>query len=217
MKENPKQYVNYEKEPAKSHYFDDNSFEAIKNADFDFPHKDAKLIPIIFSHGLNSEPGVYTRHILELVSHGYIVFAIWHNGGCCAYTETEDGTSTGFDHTFKFYDYEARHSQVKKRENNVKLLIDEIFQDNYLQEKLNFPAGVTLDKEKLAMNGQSFGGITCIGAAVNDERIKVCIPMDPWFFPHKDSEVTLPSTPTLVICSENWDEWVDKTSLGQFN
>lgn len=50
-----------------------------------------------------------------------------------------------------------------------------------------FPEGVSLDLGKLTVSGHSLGGITAIGAAVRDARIKVCLPMDPWFYPYQDN------------------------------
>lgn len=40
-----------------------------------------------------------------------------------------------------------------------------------------------VDFEKLIINGHSFGGITSLAVAAEDERFKACLALDPWFFP----------------------------------
>ena len=41
-----------------------------------------------------------------------------------------------------------------------------------------------LDLSKLVVAGHSFGGITAVGTTCADRRVKACIGLDPWFFPH---------------------------------
>ena len=67
-----------------------------------------KLTPIIFSHALRMDNAHYSRHCIELASHGYIVFALNHNDGSCNYTETLNGDPVYFDRRYKMYDYERR-------------------------------------------------------------------------------------------------------------
>ena len=68
---------------------------------------------------------------------------------------------------------------------------------------MKFPEGVGLDMSKLTISGHSLGGITAIGTAVRDARIKVCLPMDPWFFPYQDnhSNMSLPQKTSLLLIS----------------
>lgn len=67
--------------------------EAIVNGKFDVVRilldkvNDSKLVPIIYSHGLASSCGIYSAHLRELASHGYIIFAMDHQDGSCGYTE----------------------------------------------------------------------------------------------------------------------------------
>lgn len=123
---------------------------------------------------------------MELASHGYIVFVIWHNDGSCVYTETKDGKSIYYDTKFQFYDLSARQKQVHQREKELSSLLDEILEPNFLQETLKLPSGVSLDSNKVAASGHSFGGVSAIGFAMNDDRVKVCLPMDPWLFPYSN-------------------------------
>lgn len=71
----------------------------------------------------------------------------------------------------------------------------------------------------LAVSGHSFGGITAIGAAIKDQRVKVSLPMDPWFYPYKDEEdtVCLENTPIFSIKSETWYDWVQAAQNSEFD
>jgi len=89
--ENPAR--NIQKRDARTDpFFNGLKIEAVNNAVFDMNaaalnHDEMKLSPIIFSHGLCNNSAVYSRHNMELASHGYIVFAPNHNDGTCSYTE----------------------------------------------------------------------------------------------------------------------------------
>lgn len=86
-----------------------------------------------------------------------------------------------------------------------------------MQKRLDFPENVGLDFTKLAVNGHSFGGVTAIGASILDKRIKVCIPMDPWFFPYKDTIEDMKLTDGLPILSIITDSFHDKYPVGEMN
>ena len=57
------------------------------------------------------------------------------------------------------------NSKEKIRESEIKDLIDEIFQDNFLKDSLGFNKSVTIDKDKLIMSGHSMGGGTAVKAS----------------------------------------------------
>ena len=101
-------------EPKRHHKFYKNlKIDAIPNAKFDFSEDQAaKLVPIVFSHGLNSSGATYSKHCIELASHGYIVFAIWHLDGSCQYSETKLKLPVPFNTKYRFYDYEVRKNQL---------------------------------------------------------------------------------------------------------
>ena len=52
---------------------------------------EAKLVPMIFSHGTASQAASYSLHQIEMASHGYIVFGIDHDDGSNLYTESKSG------------------------------------------------------------------------------------------------------------------------------
>ena len=163
------------------------------------------LVPVIFSHALMNQGVKYSGHLAELVSQGYIVFAIDHLDGSCGYTELQERTQKPFQTQFEYYDLNARKEQSKKREKEIEHLIDDIFEEGFLQNGLQFPGNVQLDKSKLIVSGHHFGGATAIGAAAKDKRIKMCLPLDPWFFPYQDEPLpSLKATPVLTIKTQYW-------------
>jgi hypothetical protein len=52
-----------------------------------------------------------------------------------------------------------------------------------------------LDLDKIVMSGHSFGGITALSTSCKDSRIKVCLPLDPWFLPYKDDYLNVLKLP----------------------
>ena len=75
----------------------------------------------------------------------------------------------------------------KIRESEIKDLIDEIFQDNFLKNTLGFKEFIKIDKDKLIMSGHSMGGGTAVRISKEDKRIKCLVTLDPWIFPqHKE-------------------------------
>jgi hypothetical protein len=56
-----------------------------------------RLRPILFSHGQLRCPTDYSGLISDLVSRGYVVFAVYHQDGTCSYTQDEKGKSLIFN------------------------------------------------------------------------------------------------------------------------
>ena len=108
MSENPEKHVN-EKKADMDPFMDDLKIEAVHNGVFDFNasalNRDQfKMTPIIFCHGLMAENASYSRHALEMASHGYIVFCPNFHDGSCNYREKEDGSPVFFDRTLYMLD-----------------------------------------------------------------------------------------------------------------
>ena len=109
-----------------------------------------------------------------MASHGYMVFCINHHDGSCCYTEKEDGTQIEITTNVTIDNKQHFLKCLKIRKAEVKNLIDEICQNNFLQTRFNFPDYVKLDLEKLIVGGHSFGGATATAVAEEDDRVK-CI------------------------------------------
>ena len=64
-------------------------------------------------------------------------------------------------------------------------MIDQISQPNFLLKTLGAEfKQAKLDLKNIVVAGHSFGGITALGAACADQRVKAAVSLDPWFFPH---------------------------------
>lgn len=61
-------------------------------------------------------------------------------------------------------------------------MIDDLFIENFLQTTLGFGPSAQMDLERLIIGGHSFGGMTAIEVAANDERIKAVFSFDPWLW-----------------------------------
>lgn len=112
-------------------------------------------------------------------------------------------------------DKDFRKSQVEKRICEFSTFIDEMAKPDFLQKQLNFPPGIKLDFGKLIVNGHSMGGITSIGLAAKDPRIKACLSMDAWFFPFSDNlpNLSLKTTPLMQITSSTYFDDRDEKKL----
>lgn len=74
--------------------------------------KDVRFVPIIFNHGITSSASAYQQLMIEMASHGYIVFGIDSLSGSCGYTEKEDGTKVYFDSNNDISDVTVRLKQI---------------------------------------------------------------------------------------------------------
>ena len=70
------------------------------------------------------------------------------------------------------------------REEECKLLIDDICQDNFSKNIFGLRAITQIDK-KFVMVGHSFGGSTALMVGDSDPRVKAVLVMDPWLMPIK--------------------------------
>lgn len=157
-------------------------FPAKPDAEFDAVAEFTKpLKPIIFTHGIMSSGPEYLTIYRELVSHGYIVFAPTACEGSAVYTELADGTPVPCNTDPASDETKIQGSNSRVEQNQA--LIDEFSAPDYLQKKLGFPAGVSLDLDGIICNGHSYGGCTSIMTTVADQRIKACLCIDPWMGP----------------------------------
>ena len=59
--------------------------------------------------------------------------------------------------------------------------MDDILSDKFAQQTLGFDEAVQID-DNLVCGGHSFGGMTGIGVANEDERVKAVFAYDPWLW-----------------------------------
>lgn len=139
------------------------------------------LTPMIFVHGFGGNNVSNVGLCREFASHGHVVFSIDTHDGTCEYTEKENGTEVHFNPHIACSDEESVRDCLSQRVQDVTLLVDELHRDAFLQDVLEFPADTSLNLSRLSCNGLGSGGMTSIAAASADERIKVCLSLDPWF------------------------------------
>lgn len=59
--------------------------------------------------------------------------------------------------------------------------------------------------ENAVVMGHSFGAITVLGSIANIPEAKAGISLDPWFFPHKEDQISCGDKKVVVCMTENWD------------
>jgi dienelactone hydrolase len=82
-----------------------------------------------------------------------------------------------------FGDQQFINAATDKRSKEVSLLLDEISEEGFSQEVLDFPSQIKIDTDSFIMSGHSMGGATALRAVNDDKRFKACIGFDPWFRP----------------------------------
>ena len=162
---------------------------------------------IIFSHGFEGFRSQNTTQIQELVSNGYIVFALDHTYDAVL-TILEDGRQIP---TAKKYcnDCEAEEfynvflPQINTRVADIRFLINQIEKINSGEIQSNF--STAMDIEKIGIFGHSFGGGTSLASSILDSRIKSCISLDGWYTPvHPDVYNKGLSIPFLHLGQVEW-------------
>ena len=159
--------------------------------------KNKKSKTIIFVHGLSSHRNAHAMFFRELASIGYIVFTIGISEDNYLENETRDKRQKQLEY---------RYAKV---ENLLDLItnpwnFDKIFPETQVKD------GIDFDIDNLHIIGHSFGGITALYTACNDQRITgKCIMLDPWFYPvPNDLEFTEMSNPFLCINSETFNDFM---------
>ncbi|XP_039710310.1 platelet-activating factor acetylhydrolase isoform X1 [Pteropus medius] len=175
---------------------------------------------IVFSHGLGAFRTIYSAIGIELASHGFIVAAVEHRDQSASATyyfndqyaaETVNKSWLYFK-TLKRREEEAtlRNEQVQQRakecsqalnyilctdcEKPVKNVLDIEFDLKQLKD--------SIDRNKIAIIGHSFGGATSIQALHDDQRFRCGIALDAWMFPLHEEVLSHFSQPLFFINSE---------------
>ena len=123
----------------------------------------------------------------EYASNGYIVFALDHLDGSCCYTTLKDGTPRHFDQSLPLpqeLPWEEFSRRLLHREEECRLLMDEISSKDFALEVLGFSNVVKIDPNFI-IGGHSFGGGTALKVGDSDPRVKAVLTMDPWMLPLK--------------------------------
>ena len=140
---------------------------------------------IIFSHGFEGFRTQNTTQIQELVSHGYVVFALDHTYDA-ALTIFPDGSQIKRAQKYCYNCEEEKfrevfNPQIETRVSDIIFLLDQIEKINKNEINANF--STLLDLDRIGIFGHSFGGGTSVAASIMDSRIKSCISLDGWYTP----------------------------------
>ncbi|KAM9665715.1 platelet-activating factor acetylhydrolase isoform 1-T3 [Trichechus inunguis] len=177
---------------------------------------------IVFSHGLGAFRTIYSAIGNDLASHGFIVAAIEHRDGSASatyYFKDESAAVKGnkswlYFKTLKRDEVEAavRNEQVRQRAKECSQALNLILDLDHgrpIKNALDLEFDVkqlkdSIDRNKVAMIGHSFGGATVIQALSEDQRFRCGIALDAWMFPLGDEVYSRIPQPLFFINSEQF-------------
>ncbi|XP_066108184.1 platelet-activating factor acetylhydrolase-like [Saccopteryx bilineata] len=180
---------------------------------------DEKYPLIIFSHGLGGFRTVYSAIGMDLASHGFIVAAVEHRDGSAAatyYFNDQAAAEQGNKSWLYFKTREQgeeekslRNAQVRQRAKECSQALDVILSGKPVKNVLDLefdvqPVKGSIDRNKIAVMGHSFGGATVIQALNDDRRFRCGIALDPWMLPLDDDVYSNFSQPLFFINSEHF-------------
>ncbi|XP_048203618.1 platelet-activating factor acetylhydrolase isoform X2 [Perognathus longimembris pacificus] len=188
---------------------------------------------IVFSHGLGAFRTIYAAIGVDLASHGFIVAAVEHRDGSASatyYFEDQPAAELGNKTWlyFKTMTWEEgktlRKKQVQQRAQEcsraLSLLLD-MDQGKPVKNELGLDFDVgqlkdSIDRNKIAAIGHSFGGATIIQTLSEDHRFRCGIALDPWMFPVSDDLYSKISQPLFFINSERFQTHNDTEKMRAF-
>ncbi|OWK13114.1 PLA2G7 [Cervus elaphus hippelaphus] len=136
---------------------------------------------IIFSHGLGAFRTIYSAVGIDLASHGFIVAAIEHRYVRQRANECSQALSLILD---------IAHGRP------VTNVLDLEFDVEQLKD--------SIDRDKIAVIGHSFGGATVIQTLSEDQRFRCGIALDAWMLPMGDEVYSRIPQPLFFINSERF-------------
>jgi cephalosporin-C deacetylase-like acetyl esterase len=110
------------------------------------------------------------------------VFSIDHHDGTANYSVLKNGEQKYWSSKHDPYDKELRKNQIDIRKGEVINFIDDLYSSSFVTTVLSFDNSVQIDLTKLVVGGHSFGGMTSIAVAHQDERVKAIFGLDPWLW-----------------------------------
>ncbi|XP_044301167.1 platelet-activating factor acetylhydrolase isoform X2 [Varanus komodoensis] len=185
---------------------------------------------IIFSHGLGAFRTIYSAICIEMASQGFIVAALEHRDQSSSatyfYKEKPDlggkGKTLEIDKEWIYYkklkadedEFSLRRQQVQQRADECMRALDLMMDINSGEPivdlmSLNFNWMLlkdSIDIQKIAVMGHSFGGATVVEALSRDVRFKCGIALDAWMLPLCDEVYPRVHQPLLFINSEKF-QW----------
>ncbi|KAF6365070.1 phospholipase A2 group VII [Rhinolophus ferrumequinum] len=175
---------------------------------------------IVFSHGLGAFRTIYSAIGMDLASHGFIVAVVEHRDRSASATYYYDDQSAAergektwlYLKTLKPGEEEVplRNEQVQLRAKECSQALDLILgvdheTDNVLDVEFDIEQlKDSIDSNKIAIMGHSFGGATVIQALNDDQRFRCGIALDAWMLPLAEEVLSDFSQPLFFINSERF-------------
>ncbi|XP_070442264.1 platelet-activating factor acetylhydrolase isoform X2 [Equus przewalskii] len=177
---------------------------------------------IIFSHGLGAFRTIYSAIGIDLASHGFIVAAVEHRDGSASatyYFQDQSAAEIGnkswlYFRSLKREEEEVlvRNEQVQQRAKECSQALDLILDIDHgrpVKNVLDSEFGVeqlkdSIDRNKIAVIGHSFGGATVLQALSEDQRFRCGIALDAWMLPVGDEVYSRIPQPLFFINSERF-------------
>ncbi|XP_037698758.1 platelet-activating factor acetylhydrolase isoform X2 [Choloepus didactylus] len=183
---------------------------------------------IVFSHGLGAFRTIYSAIGIDLASHGFIVAAVEHRDGSASATYYfKDQSAAELGNKSWLYPKQEepdRNFQVHQRAKECSQALNLILAIDHgkpAENVLDLEFDVkqlkdSIDRNKIAISGHSFGGATVIQALSEDQRFRCGIALDAWLFPLGDEVYTRIPQPLFFINSEKFHHFQNTTKMGNF-
>ncbi|XP_073530017.1 platelet-activating factor acetylhydrolase [Phyllobates terribilis] len=219
-----------------TYYFGSVKCPAKMNA----PFKPGEQYPlVIFSHGLGAFRTLYSAICIALASQGFVVAAVEHRDESAsatfyfrerssADTCQEDEEREPMEEVWLYKknpkpgadEFPLRFEQVQKRADECLQALDLMLDINAGKPVTNaLPSNFdwlllkdSIDVQKVAVAGHSFGAATAIKALGRDSRFRCAVALDSWMFPLRDETFSTIHQPVLFVNSEKF-QWVDNILL----
>ncbi|XP_014638130.1 PREDICTED: platelet-activating factor acetylhydrolase isoform X1 [Ceratotherium simum simum] len=192
-------------------------------ASWNSPLRTGETYPlIIFSHGLGAFRTIYSAIGIDLASHGFIVAGVEHRDGSASatyYFKDQSAAEIGnkswlYLRTLKRGEEEVplRNEQVKQRAKECSQALDlilDIDRGKPVKNVLDLEFDVeqlkdSIDTNKIAVIGHSFGGAAVLQALSEDQRFRCGIALDAWMLPLGDEVYSRIPQPLFFINSERF-------------
>lgn len=175
---------------------------------------------IIFSHGLGAFRTLYSAIGIDLASHGFIVAAVEHRdkSASATYYFKDQSAAKAKNKTWMYIkmlkqeDSSERNKQVRQRAKECSQALNLILDINSgkpVKNILKLPFAIkqltdSVDVNKIAIMGHSFGGATVLQTLSEDKRFRCGIALDAWMFPLGDEVYPRIPQPLFYINSEQF-------------
>ncbi|XP_007970522.2 platelet-activating factor acetylhydrolase [Chlorocebus sabaeus] len=189
-------------------------------ANWNSPLRPGEKYPlVVFSHGLGAFRTIYSAIGIDLASHGFIVAAVEHrdrSASATYYFKNQSAAEIGkkswlYLRTLKEEEeIHIRNKQVRQRAKECSQALNLILDIDHgkpVKNALDLKFDMeqlkdSIDREKIAVIGHSFGRATVIQTLSEDQRFRCGIALDAWMLPLGDEVYSRIPQPLFFINSE---------------